>query len=100
MYKTVLVLLLLATDWGAEQTLPPATNSASRILILDNSSMSLPTAKATLIVGPLICSNHVYVGAHFNLGRPAGQPYRPKIYRRISQFEFTPPAAARMIYRG
>lgn len=65
MYKTVLVLLLLATDWGAAQTLPPATNSASRILILDNSSMSLPTAKATLIVGPLICSNHVYVGGPF-----------------------------------
>ena len=63
MAKTVFFLLLLSmTRWGAAQTVPTATNSASRILILENSSMSLPTAKATLIVGQLICSNHVYVG--------------------------------------
>ncbi|MEI7534193.1 MAG: hypothetical protein WCK57_07460 [Verrucomicrobiae bacterium] len=62
MYKTVLFALLLATTWGAAQTTPPATNSAGRTLILENSTMSLPTAKATLIIGPLICSNHVYVG--------------------------------------
>jgi hypothetical protein len=62
MFKTALFALLLATTWGAAQTTPTATNPASRTLILDNSSMSLPTAKATLIVGPLTCSNHVYVG--------------------------------------
>ena len=62
MYKTVLLLLLLVTNLGATQTSPQATNSASRILILENSTMAFPTAKATLIIGPLTCSNHVYVG--------------------------------------
>lgn len=64
MAKIVLFLLLLLsmTRWGAAQTVPTATNSVSRTLILENSTMSLPTAKATLIIGPLICSNHVYVG--------------------------------------
>ena len=62
MFKTALFALLLATTWGAAQTTPTATNSASRVLILENSTMAFPTAKATLTVGPLTCSNHVYIG--------------------------------------
>jgi hypothetical protein len=64
MYKTVLFLLLLAPSWGAAEAEPAVIGStiATRVLILENSTMPLPTAKATLIVGPLTRTNGVYVG--------------------------------------
>ena len=63
MFKNILFLLLLATSFGAAQTAPPATNSvAGRTLMLENSTMTLPTAWATLIVGPLTRTNGLYVG--------------------------------------
>jgi hypothetical protein len=66
MPKTILCLLLLASSWCAAQAAPAATNSASRVLILENSTMPLPTARATLIIGPLTRTNGVYTG-DFNL---------------------------------
>jgi hypothetical protein len=64
MIKTFLCLLLLVSSWRAAQGAPTATNSLAndRMLILENSTMALPTAKATLIVGPLARTNGVYVG--------------------------------------
>jgi hypothetical protein len=64
MRRTILFLLLLASSWCAIQAAPTATNSAaaSRVLILENSTMPLTTAKATLIIGPLTRTNGVYVG--------------------------------------
>ena len=64
MLKTILFLLLLATSWGAAQTAPSATNFVvgDRVLILENSTMPLPTARATLIIGSLTRTNGVYVG--------------------------------------
>ena len=62
MAKTILCLLLLAFGWGAVQAVPPATNSAGRVLMLEPSTMPLTTAKATLIVSPLTRTNGTYVG--------------------------------------
>ena len=63
MPRTMLFLLLLSSSWGAAQAVPTATNSvASRALILENSTMPLTTAKATLIIGPLTRTNGFYVG--------------------------------------
>jgi hypothetical protein len=62
MFKTILCLLLLTSSWGAAQAAPTATNSASRVLIVENSTMPLPTARATLIIGPLTRTNGVYNG--------------------------------------
>jgi hypothetical protein len=62
MPKTILCLLLLAFSWCQAQVVPTATNSASRVLILENSTMPLTTARATLIIGPLTRTNGVYVG--------------------------------------
>lgn len=59
----MLFLLLLSSSWGAAQAVPTASDSvASRPLILENSTMPLPTAKATLIIGPLTRTNGFYVG--------------------------------------
>jgi len=62
MPKTILCLLLLASGWCQAQVIPTATNFASRVLILENSTMPLTTARATLIIGPLTRTNGVYVG--------------------------------------
>jgi len=63
-YKSVLFLLFLAASWRAAQGAATATAPVadSRVLLLDNCVMPLPTAKATLIVGPLTRTNGVYVG--------------------------------------
>jgi hypothetical protein len=63
-HKTVLFLLLLATGCCLAQAAPSATNSVpdGRVLILENSTMPLPTANATLIIGPLTRTNGVYAG--------------------------------------
>ena len=60
MPKIILCLLLLACNAGMAQA--AATNSASRVLILENSTSPLPAAEATLIIGPLTRTNDVYVG--------------------------------------
>ncbi len=62
MPKIILCLLLLASSRVATQAAPPPTNSASPVLILENSTMPLTTARATLIVGPLTRTNGVYAG--------------------------------------
>jgi hypothetical protein len=62
MTKTILFLLLLAAGWCTVQAAPTATNFASRVLILENSTLPLTTAKATLIIGPLTRTNGIYVG--------------------------------------
>ena len=64
MPKTILCLLLLMSSWGAAQAVPTATNSAAdgRVLILENSTMPLTSAVATLIIGPLTRTNGTYVG--------------------------------------
>jgi hypothetical protein len=62
MAKTILCLLLLASSWGAAQAALTAANSASRVLILENSTMPLPTARATLIIGPLTRTKGIYAG--------------------------------------
>jgi len=62
MFNRILFLLLLASAGCAAQAAPAAAPSASRVLILENSTMPLPTAKATLIVGPLTRTNDLYVG--------------------------------------
>jgi hypothetical protein len=64
MFKTILCLLLLVSSWGAVQAASPASNRAADgpALILENSTMPLPTAVATLIVSPLARTNGTYVG--------------------------------------
>ncbi len=63
-HKTVLMLLLLASGLRAALAAPTAMESAiaGRVLILDNSTVPLKTAKATLIVGPLTRTNGIYAG--------------------------------------
>ncbi len=56
------ILLLLASSWCAAQAAPTETNSASRVLIVENSTMPLTTAWATLIISPLTRTNGVYAG--------------------------------------
>ena len=62
MLKTVFILLLLTASGRAAEAEPAAPALASRSLILENSTMPLPTAKATLIVGQLARTNAVYAG--------------------------------------
>jgi hypothetical protein len=62
--KRIIVLLLLATGWGAAPAAPASTNSApaNRVLMIDPSSMPVAAGKATLIIGPLQRTNGVYAG--------------------------------------
>ena len=62
MSKSILCLLLLTSTWSATRAVAATNNSAGPVLILENSTMPLPTAKATLIVGPLTRTNDLYVG--------------------------------------
>jgi hypothetical protein len=62
MAKIILCLLLLTSSWDAAQAALTTANSASRVLILENSTMPLPTARATLIIGPLTRTNGIYAG--------------------------------------
>jgi hypothetical protein len=62
MFKAILCLFLLASGWCAAQTPPTLAAPPGRVLMLDTSVMSLPTAKATLTVGPLTRTNGFYVG--------------------------------------
>ena len=64
MHKTILLLLLLGSGWVAAQMVPVAASPVAddRALIIENSTMPLPTARATLIVGKLTRTNDVYTG--------------------------------------
>jgi hypothetical protein len=60
--KPILLLLLLLFGACSAHALSPATNSPGRVLLLDNSTMPLSGAKATIIIGPLTRTNDLYVG--------------------------------------
>jgi hypothetical protein len=69
LYYDVFVMLLAKTESPATNSIgihamPPLTNSApaSRILMIDPSSMPAPGGKATLIIGTLLRTNGVYSG--------------------------------------
>jgi len=62
MLKTILCLLFLACGWRVAQAVPSPTNSVGRVLILENSTMPLPTAEATLSISPLTRTNDLYIG--------------------------------------
>jgi len=62
MPKAILCLLLLMSGWRTAQSAPPMPASAGRMLILENSTMPLTTAKATLFIGPLTRTNGIYAG--------------------------------------
>ena len=58
------LLALLAAGWSTAHAAPAATNSApaSRILMIDPSSMPVAAGKATLIIGALQRTNGIYSG--------------------------------------
>ena len=58
------LLALLAAGWSTAHAAPAATNSApaSRILMIDSSSMPVAAGKATLIIGALQRTNGIYSG--------------------------------------
>ena len=64
MRRITVLLALLAAGWSTAQAAPAATNSApaSRILMIDPSSMPVDAGKATLIIGALQRTNGVYSG--------------------------------------
>jgi hypothetical protein len=64
MKRITLLLALLVAGWGNAQAAPGTGNSvlASRILLIDSSSMPVGAGKATLIIGPLQRTNGVYTG--------------------------------------
>ena len=64
MKRITVLLALLAAGWSTAQAAPAATNSApaSRILMIDPSSMPVDAGKATLIIGALQRTNGVYSG--------------------------------------
>ena len=64
MKQMIILLALLAAVSRLAVAAPSATNSpaAGRVLLLETSTMRMPTAKATLIVGPLTLVNGAYVG--------------------------------------
>jgi len=64
MKKFTILLALLAAGWNIAQAVPPVTNSASasRVLMIDSSSMPIGGGSATLIIGALRRANGVYVG--------------------------------------
>ncbi|MGO8763988.1 MAG: hypothetical protein ACLQSR_02500 [Limisphaerales bacterium] len=64
MKRITFLLALLVAGWGNAQAAPGAGDSApaSRILLIDSSSMPVGAGKATLIIGPLQRTNGVYMG--------------------------------------
>jgi hypothetical protein len=64
MQRIFLFLLLLAAGWNTAQATPASTNSAaaSRILMIDSSSMPVAAGKATLTIGALQRVDGVYSG--------------------------------------
>ena len=64
MKRITVLLALLAAGWSTAHAAPAATNSApaSRILMIDSSSMPVGAGNATLIIGALQRTNDVYAG--------------------------------------
>jgi hypothetical protein len=64
MKKISILLALLAAGWNIAQAVPPLTNSAvaSRVLMIDASSMPIGAGRATLIIGALRRVDGVYAG--------------------------------------
>lgn len=64
MKAIIIALAGLAAGVVAAAAAPAVTNAApaSRVLIIEPSSMPLPTAKATLTISPLTRTNGVYTG--------------------------------------
>jgi len=56
--------MLLAASWGDAHAAPVLTNAApaSRILMIESSSMPVGAGEATLIIGPLQRTNGIYSG--------------------------------------
>ena len=71
MKKITVLLALLTAGWNIARAVPPLTNSAaaaSRVLMIDSSSMPISGGSATLIIGALRRANGVYVG-DYKIGR-------------------------------
>ena len=64
MKRIPILLALLAVGWSVAHAAPASDNSAtaSRILMIDSSSMTVAAGKATLIIGALLRTNGVYAG--------------------------------------
>ena len=64
MKRITVLLALLAVGWGDAQAAPASTNSApaSRILMIDPSSMPVGAGKATLTIGALRRADGIYTG--------------------------------------
>jgi len=64
MKRVSILLALLATGWSAAYAVPVSTNSAaaSRILMIDSSSMPVGAGEATLIIGSLQRTDGIYTG--------------------------------------
>jgi hypothetical protein len=64
MTRIPILLALLAIAWGDTHPAPASTNSpaASRILMIDPSSMPVAAGQATLTIGPLLRADGVYTG--------------------------------------
>src|SRR5580704_10193854 len=64
MKQTLVLLALLTAGWSAANAAPLSTNStaASRILMIDPSSMPVGAGTATLTIGALRRANGVYSG--------------------------------------
>jgi hypothetical protein len=66
MKRIIFILSLLVAAGGVAHAAPALTNSApaSRILVIDPSSMPVAEGKATLIIGELLRTNGVYSGEY------------------------------------
>jgi hypothetical protein len=64
MKRITILLALLAAGWSAAHAAPVSTNAAaaSRILMIDSSSMTVAAGKAILTIGALQRTNGVYAG--------------------------------------
>jgi hypothetical protein len=64
MKRISILLALLAVGWDGAHAAPASTNSAvaSRVLMIDSSSMPVDAGNATLIIGPLQRTNGIYTG--------------------------------------
>ncbi len=64
MKRITVLLVLLVAGWGDAHAAPALTNSAaaSRVLLIDPSSMPVVAGQAVLTIGPLLRTNGVFAG--------------------------------------
>lgn len=64
MKQTIVLLVLMVAGWSVVHAAPPSTNSvaASRLLMIDPSSMPVGGGNATLVIGTLRRAGGVYSG--------------------------------------